>query len=224
MMQQGCIDEFDKKRWNIVAGEQGILVAKGRLSNTVQADPMFLPRRRALELLIAHYHTAWMHGGVTLVLANLRKRFWFSSGRRAVKSVIDRCLRCKIHNAKPFLLPLFPPLPKERVRQSRIFAHVGLDYLGPVLYRTEGKEKKGWLLLFTCLATRGMILEITPSMEAIAFLQALRRFVSLFGVPDSLLSDNAAQLRPSAARGECRREKSRVEVYHSLIPLGRGSV
>uniref|UniRef100_A0AAF5Q6R2 DUF5641 domain-containing protein n=1 Tax=Wuchereria bancrofti TaxID=6293 RepID=A0AAF5Q6R2_WUCBA len=84
----------------------------------------------------------------------LRKRFWISKGRAEVKRVLNKCMGCKRWKAKPFKLPTMPNYPAFRVRRSRTFARVGLDYLGPVSVKTETGVTKRWVALFTCLATR----------------------------------------------------------------------
>uniref|UniRef100_A0AAF5PJL1 Integrase zinc-binding domain-containing protein n=1 Tax=Wuchereria bancrofti TaxID=6293 RepID=A0AAF5PJL1_WUCBA len=84
----------------------------------------------------------------------LRKRFWIPKGRTEVKRVLNKCMGCKRWKAKPFKLPTMPNYPAFRVRRSRTFARVDLDYLGPVSVKTETGVTKRWVALFTCLATR----------------------------------------------------------------------
>ncbi|VDM08272.1 unnamed protein product [Wuchereria bancrofti] len=57
-----------------------------------------------------------------------------------------------------------------RVRRSRTFARVGLDYLGPVSVKTETGVTKRWVALFTCLATRGVRLELADKTQLTEFL------------------------------------------------------
>uniref|UniRef100_A0AAF5Q6S2 Integrase catalytic domain-containing protein n=1 Tax=Wuchereria bancrofti TaxID=6293 RepID=A0AAF5Q6S2_WUCBA len=88
-----------------------------------------------------------------------------------------------------------PNYPAFRVRRSRTFARVGLDYLGPVSVKTETGVTKRWVALFTCLATRAVHLELADSLCAEGFLNVFRRFVARRGYPEIILSDNASQFQ-----------------------------
>ena len=92
-----------------------------------------------------------------------------------------------------------PPLPKYRTDRAPAFAHVGLDYLGPINLRWTWKQEgtlrsdpvKVWVLLVTCMSTRAVALEIVHDLTAEAFILALRRFVADHGKPRLITSDNA---------------------------------
>ncbi|VDO31700.1 unnamed protein product [Onchocerca flexuosa] len=64
---------------------------------------------------------------------------------------------CKRWTAKTFKLPTMPNYPESRVTRSRAFAQVGLDYLCPILVKTETGSSKRWIALFTCFTTRAYI-------------------------------------------------------------------
>lgn len=57
------------------------------------------------------------------------------------------------------------------------------------------KSKKVWVCLFTCIAVRAVHLELVEDMSAEHFLEALRRFVSRRGKPDTITSDNATHFK-----------------------------
>jgi hypothetical protein len=63
---------------------------------------------------------------------------------------------------------------------------------GEVQKRTTGK---GYGVIFTCLATRAVHVDLAQSYTTQAFLMTLRRFVSVRGYPKKLLSDNGPQLK-----------------------------
>ena len=52
--------------------------------------------------------------------------------------------------------------PSGTITPSRQFAHVGIDFLGPLYVKTEFQEaEKAYVCLFTCCATRAVHLELT---------------------------------------------------------------
>ncbi|XP_071581642.1 uncharacterized protein [Temnothorax nylanderi] len=70
--------------------------------------------------------------------------------------------------------------PRPRVRASRPFTHTGVDYAGPILLRTTKgrgqKAHKGFLVIFVCLSTRAVHLEVASDYTAEAFIAAYKRF------------------------------------------------
>ena len=72
-----------------------------------------------------------------------------------------QCLPCSIMRIKPFHPPNEPPLPRERVCYSRPFQNVGIDFFGP--YRVRDSKRKFYGLIFSCMNTRAIHLEITSA-------------------------------------------------------------
>ncbi|CAD5216422.1 unnamed protein product [Bursaphelenchus okinawaensis] len=73
----------------------------------------------------------------------------------------------------------------------------GLDFASPFILKgsKEGDEKKVYILLFTCLVTRMIHLELTEDITSKNALNALIRFVNRRTKPKVLLSDNGTQLK-----------------------------
>ena len=71
------------------------------------------------------------------------------------------------------------------------------DLFGPYRIRNEVKKRttsKTYGVIFTCLGTRAVYLDIAANYSTDKFLMVLRRFVSLHGYPSKLFSDNGTQL------------------------------
>ncbi|XP_020914628.1 uncharacterized protein LOC110252203 [Exaiptasia diaphana] len=94
-------------------------------------------------------------------------------------------------------MPPMPPLPVQRVTsKTQPFAETGLDYIGPLNIRNDlGEISKVWICLFTCLTVRAIHLEVIRDLSTEQFLLCLRRFISLYGTPTRIYSDNASQLK-----------------------------
>ncbi|XGW10075.1 hypothetical protein V3C99_011947 [Haemonchus contortus] len=85
-----------------------------------------------------------------------------------------------------------PQLPPERVKRSRPFQNIGVDYLGPLtVSNPHANSNKVWISLFTCMATRAVHLEVVLDNSAQEFLLAFRRFIARRGTPDVVYSDNS---------------------------------
>ncbi|MEM7375552.1 MAG: DUF1759 domain-containing protein [Bacteroidota bacterium] len=179
----------------------GLIVCKGRYQAAdlpeAARSPILLPRDHCFSnLVIANAHRKVMHSGVSHTLSEVRSEFWIPHGRAIVKKVIYQCLLCRRYKTgKPFKLPPMPPLPHERTSQAIPFQYSGLDYFGPITIRVNQEKVKMWVCLFTCMVVRAVHLEFVTDCSSGEFLHALIRFVSRRGVPELIISDNAAQFR-----------------------------
>ncbi|KAM9463019.1 uncharacterized protein Hap1MRO34_016877 [Clarias gariepinus] len=85
-------------------------------------------------------------------------------------------------------------LPPERLEACPPFSYVGLDVFGPwavVTRRTRGgaAQSKRWAILFTCMTTRGVHIEVIESMDACSCINAIRRFFAIRGPAKQMRSD-----------------------------------
>ncbi|XP_043986029.1 uncharacterized protein LOC122838996 [Gambusia affinis] len=85
-------------------------------------------------------------------------------------------------------------LPMDRTAVAPPFTYVGVDVFGPWIVtsrRTRGgyANSKRWAVIFSCLSTRAIHVEVMESMESSSFINAFRRFVSIRGPVKQLRSD-----------------------------------
>ena len=125
-----------------------------------------------------------------------------------VRSIVARCKICKL-KFKKLQSQKMATLPVERLKPSPPFQNIGLDYFGPFEIKGEVQKRvrgKCYGLLFVCDSSRAVHVEITQNYSTDAFLQALRRYASIRGWPQSIHSDNGSQLVGAAI--EPGRDKS----------------
>jgi len=72
-------------------------------------------------------------------------------------------------------------LPEDRLEPAPPFTFCAVDYFGPWHVREGGRELKRYGVLFTCLASRAVHLEVASSLSTDSFLNAYRRFVGRRG-------------------------------------------
>ncbi|KAI1691062.1 pao retrotransposon peptidase domain-containing protein [Ditylenchus destructor] len=149
--------------------------------------PIWLPADSPLmDRLIQHYHEENLHQGANAVTCEIRKKYWITY--RKVKTIVRRCMKCRIHNAQPFEMPIFAPYPKSRMIQGRPFETTGLDITGPL--RTADTQL--FILVLTCLKTRAVHLEVLTSTKTEDVMASIMKFIARRGLPSTFLSDNAA--------------------------------
>ena len=149
--------------------------------------PIILPgNHEIIHLIINEKHLELNHAGVEITMSALREQFWIMGGRKVIRTVINKCVTCRRHDAKP-LDSLPAPLPLNRIRDAAVFEIVGVDFTGP-LYLKCGQ--KAWICLFTCAVFRAVHLELVTSLSTASFLMALRRHIARRGRPSVIYSDN----------------------------------
>lgn len=184
--------------------EDGVLRCKGRFANaefpTDQKYPILLPRLAPVTpAIIRRIHEEHHHVGVLHTLSLLRQRYWVPQGRSLVARVLHRCDPCTKYGGGPYQLPGMPALPSERVTFSAPFTNTGLDYFGPLTTTENGIQRKRWACLFTCMAVRAIHIELVNDCSTEEFILAFRRFGAIRGIPQLVVSDNAANFQLAAS-------------------------
>lgn len=89
--------------------------------------------------------------------------------------------------------PPMGDLPRGRVVPARPFLRTGVDYAGPIFIRTSKgrgqRAHKAFIIVFVCLCSRAVHLEVVSDYSSDAFLAAFRRFVSRQGLCEEMYSD-----------------------------------
>ncbi len=203
-----------------------LMVVGGRLNFAdlpeTTKHPIILP---ANDQIIAKYvqymHASRGHVGPEQTLAAIHNKCWLLKGRREVRRVLySEQTACRICRKSRVVAhqQRMGQLPKVRVTPTAAFTHVGVDFAGPIKIRplssrlkiadTHDNTVKCWIVVFTCMSSRAVHLDVVLDMSADTFLQAFRRMINRRGVCLSLWSDNAKTFK--------RSEKDLAAAYKSI--------
>ena len=83
---------------------------------------------------------------------------------QTIKQLLKRCFICEYVQGKSLLGPEVPSLPEFRVKCNRGFEFLGVDFAGPIYYKSSYKVYKAYLLLFTSGVTRAVNIELTKDL------------------------------------------------------------
>lgn len=163
-------------------------------SNTVH--PIVLdPTHPLVKLLIQHYDNLLLHPGPERVFAELRRKYWIIRGREAVKKHQRGCFECKKWRGKPEI-PMMADLPQSNLRLFRpAFYSTGIDCFGPFQVKLGRRCEKRWGILYKCLTTKAVHIELLSSIDTDSFLMSLRRFIARRGKPYEVLSDHGTNFK-----------------------------
>lgn len=145
-------------------------------------------------LLIRYYHEKVAHQGRHKTEGVLRGAgFWIIGSKRLVSSVIHKCVLCRKLRGQ-LQIQKMSDLPVDRLSSMPPFTRVGLEIFGPWTVMTRftrggSSGSKCWAVIFTCMSTRAVHIELIESMSTSSFINALRRFFSIRGPAQVLRSD-----------------------------------
>ena len=101
-----------------------------------------------------------------------------------MKAIRSKCRGCKRSAATPVVKPMPGKLPRNRTTGGAAFELIGTDF--------NKRERKSYLVIFSCSLSRAVHLEIIKNLEASTFLPCLKRLTARCGRPKIIYSDNGA--------------------------------
>jgi hypothetical protein len=186
-----CLDRYVDK--------DGIIRVGGRIRRAKVPEnlrhPAVLPKKgHVTQLLVYHYHRKTGHAlpGRGTTMGELRSSgIWILSARSSIISCLRNCVICKRLRGRPAAQKM-GDLPQDRITEAPPFSNSGVDYFGPFPVPQGCSNVKRWGVLFTCLSSRAIHLEVTHSMSTDSFINAYRRFVCRRGPCRFLRSDRGS--------------------------------
>ncbi|XP_039531128.1 uncharacterized protein LOC120485874 [Pimephales promelas] len=179
----------------------GLIRVGGRLRHceVLEADvahPVVLdPRHPTTELIIKDYDERLCHPGTERLFTEIRRSYWILRGREAVRRYQRQCTQCRKWKGRPEI-PLMADLPLTRQRYFRpAFYSTGMDCFGPFIIKIGRRNEKRWGIIFKCMTTRAVYLDLLTSIDSDSFLMSLRRFIARRGKPYELLSDQGTNFK-----------------------------
>ncbi len=129
------------------------------------------------------------------MFAELRRKYWVIRGRAAVRNHQRQCPECQRWRGQPHP-PRMADLPPARLRiHQPAFYSTGVDCFGPYTIKVGRRTEKRWGIIFKCMTSRAVHIDILTSMDTDSFLMSLRRFVSRRGKPFELLADQGTNFK-----------------------------
>ena len=187
------------RKLNPFIDDFGVIRVGGRLCNANIEDsekyPVILPKDNHVSRLIIRFvHEKMGHLGRETTLATIRESFWIINANAAVRRLMKQCVLCRKLEGKVGE-QMMANLPRDRLGGDHApFTNVGIDFFGPFhVVRGRATEKR-YGVIFSCLESRAIHLEVACSLDTSSFINVLRRFISRRGRPRLIRSDNGTNL------------------------------
>jgi predicted nuclease with RNAse H fold len=191
-------------KFNPFLDPSGVIRSRSRLTNIPgltyeKAHPIILHRKSDYaRLIVESAHVEHQHPvGIQAMNAAIRNKFAINGMGTLCRQIQTKCTECRKLKAVANT-QLMAPLPERRLSQKlKPFDNVGLDFAGPFEIKMgRGKiRKKVYVLVLTCMVTRGVHLETTGGVDTSHVIDAISRFADVRGVPATLTSDNQTSFR-----------------------------
>ncbi|XP_055632412.1 uncharacterized protein LOC129772908 [Toxorhynchites rutilus septentrionalis] len=173
----------------------GVLRMRGRTTvcSYLHSDakyPVILPPDHPVtSLLLVYHHEKYMHRNHEIVVNEVRQKYSIFRLRQSLANIRRNCQWCKNRDVLP-QPPEMADLPAARLSAyTRPFAHVGVDYFGPIEVLVGRRAEKRWGVILTCLTTRAVHVEVANSLTTSSCIMALQNFIARRGTPVSFYSD-----------------------------------
>ena len=194
-MDSGKLKELD------VQEIDGLKVVCGRASVGLQKFfgnnhlPIVMGHSRVAYLLMLHAHDK-DHAGRDVTMAMSRHDAWIVNAKRLSKKIVRKCIRCRflrkqLEGQKMAVIPAILQVP------CPPFTNIAVDLTGPFLVKSMTNKRstmKVWVVIFLCLNTKAISMELSPGYSTDDFLIAYSSHVSIRGIPSFVHSDRGSQL------------------------------
>ena len=195
---KGVFSSSSLKKLDPKLDKYGVMRVGGRIERaSIDEDikhPILLPKQHLLtKHIVWEAHEKNQHAGIDWVHFHLRQKFWIMSSRQIIRSILRKCQIC-LRKIPLLSTNRITPLPSSKTNPNEAFVFVGLDYMTEVLLQKEEGETANvmaHILLFTCMTTRGIHLELVLDESKEEFLMAFQRLCDTRGRPTHMYSDKA---------------------------------
>ena len=128
-----------------------------------------------------------------------------------MKQILSKCPICRRQLTKTSIQKM-ANLPANCVKPGDPpFTFTGMDYFGPFEVKVGSSTKKRYGVIFTCMNSRAVYIDIAEWLDTRSCINALRRFVCQRGSVKEITSDNGTNL--CAADRELRQAIQELEIH-----------
>ena len=177
----------------------GLLRVGGRLKTALipelEKHPVIIPKKCVIaDLIVRHYHEKTAHQGRGMTMSAIRSAgFWIINLNSSVSSLIHHCVTCSRLRRLPSVQKM-SELPTERTNASPPFSYVGVDFFGPFEVKDGRKYSKRYGVIFTCLYSRAVHVEVCDDLSTDAFINCLRTFMAIRGQVRTIYCDRGTNM------------------------------
>ena len=167
-----CVQKGELKSLSPFTDEKGVIRVGGRADKALISydtkHPILLPYKHRLSYLITMHYHMYGHSGVASTTAKVRNKYWVIKGNKLSKAIKKSCVFCRKH-AHKVEEQRMAQLPTIRLApHTPPFHNISCDYFGPIQVKiSRNKRKKYYGVIFTCLNTRAVHIEMAVDLTTV---------------------------------------------------------
>ena len=166
-------------------------LTKGKISKT----PILLKKGSPYTRnLILDLHVRYNHSGTYYLLHKIKPQYFIVKAFSAVKEVISKCYHCKRFNSRPVKVNANDYKEWHANPVQKFFSHCFVDYFGPYFTWYGSEKVKTYCVIFKCIWSKMVNVEIVTCADANNFLVAFQNHIYSYGLPCRLVSDSGSSL------------------------------
>ena len=176
------------------------------------------------KLFLKHLHEKYGHCSADRILHFARcSGVWIANGMKTCRVIRNTCMLCRLRDKKR-TEQLMCNVKEFRTTPSPVFQTTSLDLWGPLYIRDNIVRKKTrshtvhkcWGIIYCCLSTGSVTLDLTEDYSTDSVLASIRRFISVRGQPSRFICDQGSQLKAAAKKSK--------EMRKLFLRIGRRSL
>ena len=181
------------------ANKDGVMVVGTKLESWGPLGndyPALLPGNCILAKLYVLEEHNRCHLGISAEAAKIQAKYWIIGLRRLLRSIRYNCVTCR-KTDKKVQEQLMGQIPLDRLTPAPAWHYTSLAIFGPFEVKGEVNKRsrgKAYGVIFNCLRSRAVHIELASDYSTNAFIMVLRRFIAIRGCPHKIRSDRGAQL------------------------------
>ncbi|KAL3279297.1 hypothetical protein HHI36_016805 [Cryptolaemus montrouzieri] len=163
------------------------LFSKTNITITLVNKPRIKPTsKEQIKGILKENHESTIsgHSGFSRTYKRIKENYKWSNMKRDIKNFIKACISCQINkrNNKPGKAPM-----EITTTSERPFQRIALDIVGPLPLTELGNK---FILTMQDDLTKYSYACCIPNHEAKTIADEFLKFITLFGIPETILSDN----------------------------------
>ena len=164
--------------------ENEVLQYESKSNNTIRTvlTPEFIP----MALRICHDSPLSGHQGIPNTLERAKRNFFWTGMEKDIAEYVrkcDLCMRFKPHKHQ------HPPARQWPIAQEKLY-RIHMDLVGPLPRSADGQR---YIAVISDQLTRYIFTEALADKSAMAVATALQNFISIFGCPNDLVTDQGTE-------------------------------
>jgi hypothetical protein len=206
--ETSCLKSYWQQIHSIKLNSQRVLIREFHLPVGQIREQILIPNHFIKDITISIHEQG--HFGIKRTSELLSSNYYFHNWKSLVKQIVQSCMACSKRKGPSSRTTL----PLKRYQASEPLQRIAIDILGPLPLTSSGNK---YLLVITDYFSKWADAIPIPTQETKVIIDALMIFISNFGIPVEIHSDQGRNFESFLMSALCERlgiHKTRTTPYY----------